>query len=121
MPVRYIPHPIRAEAQDLAGARFFNTTYQNIRLRPIVVAVTISTTVVPGGFGLASEAILRVAAVTPPVNPATQGGYTVAPAVVLFSHWQLVALIPPGWYYRTDIFFAGGNGVALTDWWEWWL
>ena len=97
MPVRYIPHPIRADAYDLIAVRAYGVVYQNLRLRPIVVVVTSQHTTV--GAGAACRAIAYIDQVTPPGNPVGYSGYLVSVGIGVL-HGALSFHVPPGWYYQ---------------------
>lgn len=120
MPVRYIPHPIRADAFDLIGARAYAGNYQNLRLRPIVVVVTSQHT--SGGVGSQARAI---AYIDPPPGPAANAvgysGWLNAPGAGRILQGIVSFHVPPGYVYRVLSIVAGGGGNALNEWWEWWL
>lgn len=118
MPVRYIPHPIRAEAYDLILARAYAGNYQNLRLRPIMVLVTSQHNAV--GLGDQARTIAFIDPTTPAGAAVSYSGMLAAPGACQVQG-ILVFLVPPGWYYRVLAFVGGGGTNALNEWWEYWL
>jgi len=118
VPVKYTPHPIRADAFDVTGVRAYAGNYQNNRLRPIVVVVTSQHTAV--GAGAACRAVGYIDPTTPAANAVAYSGWLAAPGAATL-HGVLSFHVPPGWYYRVLSLVAGGNANFLNEWWEWWL
>ena len=115
MPVDYIPHPIRAIPNDMIAARALNVNYQNATLRPLLVDVTTQHTVVAAAI---CRAIAYLQNVTPPGAARSYVGWLIAPAAGQTYHGYMAFIVPAGWYYRVQAFNAGGNAIALNEWWE---
>lgn len=115
MPVNYIPHPIRAIANDLLGARAYAVTYQNLTLRPLLVFIT--SWHIVGNAANACRVVGYMENVTPPWNPIGYGGYLNPPALAT-THSFLGFIVPPGWYYRILDLSGVGNVSQINEWWE---
>jgi len=123
VPVQYIPHPIRAvrttpvRALDpTLGARV--NVYQNNRLRPISVQVSVECTQNIVGNNA------RFVAYTGPTillcaDVSGYGGHRgLAGAGTGFAHFYLEFMVEPGQYYRVAADQGAGNVVALNIWVE---
>ncbi len=124
MPVRYIPHPIRAvrtqyppgRALDPTLAAFANV-YQNLTLRPISVQVSCECT---RAVGVNNARYVAYTGVGPnPIDVAGYGGFRGAAGIPpCFAHFYCEFLVPPGQYYRVAMDQGAGNTVALNIWVE---
>jgi len=118
VPVRYIPHPIRAIPIDgiVVLGRAYGVNYQNATLRPLMVIVTSQHTV--GGAGQQAR---QMGAMDPPPGPAASavayGGYLNSPGAGVL-HSQITFIVPAGWFYQIFSLVAGGGVNALNEWWE---
>jgi len=115
VPVRYIPHPIRAIINDLIPGRAYGVVYQNLTLRPIFVIVTSQHT--SGGGGQRARAIAYVQNATPPTNPCDYSGWLLSPGAATL-HGVCSFFVPPGFYYQVLSDVLGGGANALNEWWE---
>lgn len=122
MPVEYIPHPIQAvrtvpvRALDPTLGAFVNV-YQNLRLRPVSVQVSVECTKAVIGNDARFVAYTGVGA-----NPTDVSGYGgfrgLAGTAQQFAHFYLEFLVEPGLYYRVAADQGVGNTVALNIWVE---
>lgn len=115
MPVNYIPHPIRALAADVLGARALGVNYQNATLRPLLVFITCWHVV--GNAANACRSVVYLENATPPWLPAAYGGYLNPPGIGTLHSFQAI-MVPPGWYYRIQDLSGVGNVSQLNEWWE---
>ena len=122
MPVNYIPHPITAirttpaRALDPAIGAFINV-YQNTRLRPISVQVSVSCT--QAVVANDARAIGYTGIGPNPVNVEGYSGFRgLAGAGTGFCHFYLEVMVQPGLYYRVAADIGAGNAVALNTWVE---
>ena len=122
MPVNYIPHPIQAVRTTPAraldpGIGAFINVYQNLRLRPISVQVSISCT--KNVVANDARAIGYTGAGANPANTEAYAGYRgVAGSSVQYAHFYLEFMVQPGLFYRVAADQGVGNVVALNEWVE---
>ena len=123
MPVRYIPHPIQAirnvpvRALDPNLGAFVNV-YQNLRLRPISVQVSVECTRAVGINDARFVAYTGLTALTT-INVAGYGGFRGAAGIPpCFAHFYTEFMVAPGQYYRVAMDQGVGNTVALNIWVE---
>jgi len=122
VPVRYIPHPIQAirtvpvRALDPTLGAFVNV-YQNNRLRPISVQVSVEVT--QNIVGNQARFVAYTGAGPNPADVAGYGGFrALAGAGTGFAHFYLEFMVEPGQYYRVAADQGAGNVVALNVWVE---
>jgi len=116
VPVRYIPHPIRAILNDITvGLAWWPVIYQNVRLRPVLILVTTNHQVVAPGQPCFAD--VHVDVVTPPMQFAVSTGHIVSPGNLNdVRNWCF--MVPPGYYYTFIDQSAGGNAIFFTAVWE---
>lgn len=127
MPVDYIPHPITAirfqyppgRALDPGLGAFVNV-YQNLRLRPISVQVSVECT--KNVVANMARAVAYTGAGPLPADVSGYGGFFgMAGSSVQMAHFYLEFMVGPGQYYRVAADPGVGNVVNLNIWVEIWL
>lgn len=124
MPVRYIPHPIRAVRNQYPPGRAldpglgaFVNVYQNNLLRPISVQVSCECT----RNIIVNEArfVAYTGAGPNPIDVAAYGGFRGGPGMTpCFAHFFTEFMVSPGIFYRVAADQGVGNVVALNIWVE---
>ena len=122
MPVQYIPHPIQAlrtipvRALDPTLGAFVNV-YQNLRLRPISIQVSVECT--KNIVGNNARFVAYTGAGPNPADVAGYGGFRgLAGSGTDFAHFYIEFMVEPGQYYRVAANQGAGNVVALNIWVE---
>ena len=122
MPVEYIPHPIQAlrtvpvRALDPTLGAMVNV-YQNLRLRPISVQVSVQCNkLIPANW---ARFVAYTGAGPNPADVAGYGGFWAqAGTAIQHAHFYLEFMVEPGQYYRVAANQGAGNVVALNIWVE---
>ena len=95
----------------------FVNVYQNNRLRPILVQVSVECT--QNIVGNMARFVAYTGAGPNPANVAGYGGLRgLAGAGTGFEHFYLAFMVEPGQYYRVAADQGAGNVVALNIWIE---
>lgn len=127
MPVEYIPHPIQAIRNQYPPGRALDPTlgayvnvYQNLRLRPISVQVSVECL---RAVGVNNARYVAYTGAGPnPADVAGYGGFRGAAGIPpCFAHFYTEFMVAPGQYYRVAMDQGAGNMVALNIWIEVWL
>lgn len=106
MPIRYIPHTIRATKTDQTGARAFATNYTNNTLRPIQAVITVRHQV-----NLLNSQLYVV--FSSGGLDSARSGYFNTPAVGVQMDSCLVGNIAPGEVYNLVNVAAGGVNTIV--------
>jgi len=109
--------PVKAKINDVTAERAFDTPYQNLTGRPLLILVSVEHN---RKDELASQCTVKanVADFTPPIGGMANSGLAAADNNPEHTTSTLAFTVPRGYYYRVSTYIGGTATVTLISWIE---
>lgn len=109
--------PVKATIRDKTAERAFETVYQNLTGRPLLVIVSAEHN---RANQVASQSTYKasVSEETPPLGTVANAGLAAADNNPEHTTTTLVFPVPRGNYYNVKTYLAGGGAISLISWYE---